>query len=148
MGFSFKKRKKILPGVTLNVSTKSVGLRVGGRNAGVSVNSKTGARVGASIPGTGVSVSQRLSGSRSQSKSIGDEQEIEELETQPKADGFFGSLLMLPLAGVAGLVCLSLGLMLLFGPYFYIGIVFLLLAFVSGFYAWRAFQRLFVGKNQ
>lgn len=140
MGFSFRKRKKILPGVTLNISTKSIGVRVGGKNAGVSVNSKRGARASASIPGTGVSVSQQLSGRSSKST-----EDVDQLVQQPRAsDGVIGAVIMLPLASLGFFVCLILGLIMLFGPYYYVGIAILLMSALSGLYAWRAFRRLFL----
>jgi hypothetical protein len=36
MSFSFQKRKKVMPGVTLNFSKKGPGVRVGGKHMGVS----------------------------------------------------------------------------------------------------------------
>lgn len=42
---------------------KSAGMSIGGKYGGVSFNSKTGARVRASAPGTGLSYSTKLSGS-------------------------------------------------------------------------------------
>lgn len=63
MGFRFRKSVKIAPGVKLNFGKKSVGMSIGGKYGGVSFNSKTGARVRASAPGTGLSYSTKISGS-------------------------------------------------------------------------------------
>ena len=60
MGFRFRKSIKILPGVKLNVGKKSVGVSIGGKYGGVSVNSKSGVRVRASVPGTGISYSEKI----------------------------------------------------------------------------------------
>ena len=53
MGFRLQKRKKIAPGITAGVSKSGLSVRVGGRNAGVSVG-KRGVRASASAPGTGL----------------------------------------------------------------------------------------------
>lgn len=63
MGFRFRKSVKIAPGVKLNFGKKSVGMSIGGKYGGVSFNSKTGARVRESAPGTGLSYSTKISGS-------------------------------------------------------------------------------------
>ena len=55
MGFRFRKSVKIAPGVKVNFGKKSVGMSIGNRYAGVSVNSRTGARARVSAPGTGLS---------------------------------------------------------------------------------------------
>jgi hypothetical protein len=62
MPWSFRKRVKIAPGVTVNLSKNGItGGRVGSRNVGLSVG-KRGTHVGASLPGTGLSVRHRLDG--------------------------------------------------------------------------------------
>lgn len=61
MGFRFRKSVKIAPGVKLNFGKKSAGMSIGGKYGGVSFNSKTGARVRASAPGTGLSYSTKIS---------------------------------------------------------------------------------------
>lgn len=63
MGLRMRKSIKLGPGVRLNVSHKSVGLRVGGRGAGVSVNSSGRHSASVGIPGSGVGYSTRLGGS-------------------------------------------------------------------------------------
>ena len=62
MGFRFRKSKKILPGVRLNISNKSVGISLGGKHARVSVNSSGRKTYSASIPGTGISYVKTSSG--------------------------------------------------------------------------------------
>lgn len=62
MGFRFRKSKKILPGVRLNFSNKSVGVSLGGKRARVPVNSSGRKTYSASIPGTGISYVKTSSG--------------------------------------------------------------------------------------
>ena len=50
MGLRFRKSKKLLPGVKLNISKNSVGLSVGVKGARVSVNSKGRVTKSVSIP--------------------------------------------------------------------------------------------------
>lgn len=71
MGLNFRKSVKIADGVKLNVGKKSAGVSVGGKYAGASFNTKSGARVRASIPGTGISYTKSLNsiGKKSSSKS-------------------------------------------------------------------------------
>lgn len=63
MGFRFRKSVKIAPGVKVNFGKKSVGMSVGNKYAGVSVNSRTGARARVSAPGTGLSYSTKIGSS-------------------------------------------------------------------------------------
>ena len=63
MGFRFRKTVKIAPGVKINFGKKSVGMSVGNKYAGVSVNSRTGARARVSAPGTGLSYSTKIGSS-------------------------------------------------------------------------------------
>ena len=60
MGLRFRRSIKIAPGVKLNIGKKSMGVSVGGKYGGVSLNSKAGARVRASAPGTGLSYSAKI----------------------------------------------------------------------------------------
>lgn len=69
MGLNFRKSIKIADGVKLNVGKKSAGVSVGGKYAGASFNSRTGARVRASLPGTGLSYTKSLGGSKKKSTS-------------------------------------------------------------------------------
>lgn len=54
MTWRWRKRKKILPGVTVNATNKSIGLTIGGKFARISVNSSGKVTVGQSLPGTGL----------------------------------------------------------------------------------------------
>jgi len=58
MGFSFRKRIKIAPGLHLNVGKRGVSASVGGRGATVNVGRK-GAKATVGIPGTGISYSTK-----------------------------------------------------------------------------------------
>ena len=60
MGLRFKKSKTIIPGVKVNVGKNSVGLSIGGKVGGISINSKTGVSARASLPGTGISYTENL----------------------------------------------------------------------------------------
>lgn len=64
MGWRFRKSVKLAPGVKLNFGKKSVGVSVGGKYSGVSINSKTGVTTRTSIPGTGISYTQKVGGGR------------------------------------------------------------------------------------
>ncbi|MBR4687065.1 MAG: DUF4236 domain-containing protein [Bacteroidales bacterium] len=55
----FRKSKKILPGVKVNVTKTGVGLSVGGKLGGVSVNSHGDMTTRVSAPGTGLSYVER-----------------------------------------------------------------------------------------
>jgi hypothetical protein len=61
MPWRFRKRKKLFPGMTLNVTDKSIGVTVGNRGGRVSVNSSGRQTVGASVPGTGVYYQKTIS---------------------------------------------------------------------------------------
>jgi hypothetical protein len=54
MGWRFQRRKKILPGVSLNLSKRGAGLSFGRRGARVSVG-RRGVAATASLVGTGLS---------------------------------------------------------------------------------------------
>lgn len=60
MGLRFRKSIKIAPGVKLNIGKKSVGLSLGNKYGGLSVNSRTGAQVRVSAPGTGLSYTSKI----------------------------------------------------------------------------------------
>jgi hypothetical protein len=61
MGFRFRKRIKIMPGVWLNLSKSGVSTSLGGK--GLTVNLKGGkAKTTVSLPGTGLSYSQTAPG--------------------------------------------------------------------------------------
>lgn len=60
MGLNFRKSVKIADGVKLNIGKKSAGVSVGGKHVGASFNTRSGARVRASLPGTGISYTKSL----------------------------------------------------------------------------------------
>jgi hypothetical protein len=64
MGFRFRKSVNFARGVRLNVNAKSVGLSVGGRGLRLGYNPRSGTHVIFSIPGTGLSYTQRLAKAR------------------------------------------------------------------------------------
>ncbi len=59
MGWRFRRSVKIAPGIRLNVGSRSASVRFGPKGLGYTVGTK-GSRVSASIPGTGISYSQKL----------------------------------------------------------------------------------------
>lgn len=63
MGFSFRKRLKIMKGLYLNFSKNGVSTSVGGPGATLNF-SKNGTRVTTSIPGTGIRYSKNLSNNK------------------------------------------------------------------------------------
>lgn len=64
MGFKFRKSVKIAPGVKINFGKKSTGISIGNKGGGISFNTKSGVRTRTSIPGTGVSYTSKLGGSK------------------------------------------------------------------------------------
>ena len=64
MGTRFRKSKQLIPGVKLNVGKKSVGVSIGGKLAGVSVNTKGDVTKRVSAPGTGLSYVERDKGKK------------------------------------------------------------------------------------
>lgn len=63
MAIRFRRTLKIAPGLSLNLGKKSASVRVGGRNVGYTVGTK-GRTVSASIPGTGLGITNRSGGGR------------------------------------------------------------------------------------
>ena len=61
MAFRFSRRIKIAPGIRINVSKSGVSTTLGGRGANVNVG-KRGVRGTVTIPGTGISYSEKISG--------------------------------------------------------------------------------------
>lgn len=64
MGWRYRKSVKIAPGVKLNFGKKSMGVSIGGKHGGVSINSKSGVTARTSIPGTGLSYTQKVGGKK------------------------------------------------------------------------------------
>lgn len=85
MGFRFKKSKKIAPGIKMNFGKKSAGISFGGKRGGLSFNSKTGARARVSIPGTGISYSTKLGGSKKRKKASASAHSVNPRNTNTKA---------------------------------------------------------------
>lgn len=86
MGLRFRKSIKIAPGVKLNIGSKSVGVSLGGKFAGISLNSRTGAQVRASAPGTGLSYTKKIGGKKKKSTASkkNKQEQIEEQEVAPR----------------------------------------------------------------
>jgi len=60
MGFSFRKRIKLAPGITVNLSRSGVSTTIGPKGAKLTVGGKRGPRATVGVPGTGVSYSSAL----------------------------------------------------------------------------------------
>lgn len=60
MGIRFRKSIKVLPGVRLNLSRSGVSASIGKPGATVNVGGRRGPRATIGIPGSGLSVSERL----------------------------------------------------------------------------------------
>ena len=61
MGFRFRKRIKIAPGVSLNFSRSGVSASIGPRGVTVNVSPERAPRATVGLPGTGLSYTQKLS---------------------------------------------------------------------------------------
>ena len=61
MGFRFRKRIKIAPGVSLNFRRSGVSASIGPRGVTVNVSPERAPRATVGLPGTGVSYTQTLS---------------------------------------------------------------------------------------
>lgn len=60
MGFRFRKSFRVAPGIRLNLGSKSASVRVGPKGFGVTASTTGKKRLGASIPGTGLSYSKSI----------------------------------------------------------------------------------------
>lgn len=69
MAWKYRKRIKIAPGVTINVSRSGVSTTIGSKGASVNIG-KNGTYLNAGIPGTGIYDRQRVGGSSSKSFSV------------------------------------------------------------------------------
>jgi len=87
MGLRFRKSVTLLPGVKLNIGKSSVGVSLGGKFAGVSLNTKTGASVRASLPGTGLSYTKKVAGFSKKKKSASRSKLDEVKERLNNSDG-------------------------------------------------------------
>lgn len=63
MSWGFKKSFKVAPGLKINLNKRSASVRVGPKNAGITVGTK-GAHASASAPGTGLSVRTKIAGNK------------------------------------------------------------------------------------
>lgn len=63
MGFRFRKKINIAPGVNINVSKSGISTSLGKPGATINI-SKNGVRATAGIPGTGLSWSKKISGGK------------------------------------------------------------------------------------
>ena len=59
MGFKFRKRIKIAPGLSINISKSGVSTSIGGKGSTINIGKK-GVTATNSLPGTGISHSQKL----------------------------------------------------------------------------------------
>lgn len=64
MALRFRKTFNIAPGLKLNIGKKSASIRVGARNAGITVGT-AGKRASASLPGTGLGATHKFGGGES-----------------------------------------------------------------------------------
>ena len=76
MALRYRKSIKLGKGVKLNIGKKSAGISLGGKYGGVSFNTRNGARVRASAPGTGLSYSEKVRTDMGKKKHIKDFDEL------------------------------------------------------------------------
>lgn len=69
MGFNFRKRIKIIPGVHINLSKSGISTSLGVKGASVNIG-KRGTYLNTSIPGTGIYGRQKLIGKKKTTSSI------------------------------------------------------------------------------
>ena len=60
MAFRFRKSVKILPGVKINFGKKSTSVSIGNKVGGVTINNKNGVTKRVSVPGTGISFTEKI----------------------------------------------------------------------------------------
>lgn len=70
MALRFRKSFKIAPGLRVNVTHRGASARIGPKGAGYSIHSDGSQHASAGIPGTGLSVSQKVSGKRKRSQAV------------------------------------------------------------------------------
>src|SRR5712692_10016071 len=63
-GFRLFRRKKLVPGLTMNLSRSGPSLRFGGRGAGVTVGGRRRLRATVGIPGSGIYYTKTANGGR------------------------------------------------------------------------------------
>lgn len=69
MGIGFRKRIKVAPGVTFNLSKKGVSTTIGTKGASVNIG-KNGIYANAGIPGTGIYARNKIAGGKSSPNNI------------------------------------------------------------------------------
>lgn len=99
MGVRVRKSIKVAPGVKVNIGKKSVGVSVGNKYGGVTVNSKTGVTKRTSIPGTGISYTERVG---KKAKPGSQKSNSPQAKTSPVALRVLGALLLI--VGIATIV--------------------------------------------
>lgn len=100
MGLKVRKSIKVAPGIKVNIGKKSIGISAGNKYGGVSVNSKTGVTKRTSIPGTGISYTERGSGTKAKPNS--QKSNSSQAKASPVALRVLGVLLLI--VGIAALV--------------------------------------------
>lgn len=86
MGFQFRKSIKIMPGVRLNVGTKSVGMSFGGKGLRYSINSSGRKTATIGIPNTGISYSVSSSGRKYKSSAYQRNQQLKQQRALEKLE--------------------------------------------------------------
>jgi hypothetical protein len=143
MGWSFRKSKKLIPGVRATLSHRGIGFRLGSRHAGVSVT-PTGARVSGSIPGTGISARKELGSKSRRSKEVQKNQDIEihyvdEPKRQPSK---IMSAILLPIYLVGFLVFAGLGIAAVLQPGIPMKVIGAVVSIIAVVVAAKSFWRL------
>lgn len=86
MALRYRKSIKLGKGVKLNIGKKSAGISLGGKYGGVSFNSRNGARVRASAPGTGLSYTEKVSTKTGAKKRFKDFEDFADVDNEGFAD--------------------------------------------------------------
>lgn len=98
MAFRFRKSVRIAPGVRINLSAKSAGVRVGPKGLGYTISTTGKKRLSASIPGTGLSYSKGVSSKRQSAPSA--PSQLDASQTKPSSKGLIALLLLAIGAGL------------------------------------------------
>ena len=145
MGWSFRKRIKVLPGVHINIGKKGISTSIGGKGGSVNL-SRRGTRVTNSIPGTGISHSSFYAKPGSQR-----ENQITPARKPSKIGASIGAVLVFLLVSAVANLFLILATTLLTGPETGSGIGYLIASLGSlylGFTAARRHYRKALGTLQ
>lgn len=76
MALRFRKSFKIAPGLRVNVTHRGASASIGPKGAGYSIHSDGSQHASAGLPGTGLSVSHKVSGKRKRSQAIQSDDQI------------------------------------------------------------------------